>query len=75
MSRSVSALILMWLGVHVVLGQVSPALADPDRQAERQTLVQSLIGVAPDLMIDDPNVRAAKLRVTPANNQRLQLAH
>ncbi len=63
MSRNASALILMWLGVHVVLGQVSPALADSDRQAERQALVRSLSGVAPDLMIDAPNVRAALLRV------------
>lgn len=63
MNRSAYALILMWLGVQVVLGQGSPALADSDRQAERQALVQSLRGVAPDLMIDDPNVRAAMLRV------------
>ncbi|AZT84809.1 protein-L-isoaspartate(D-aspartate) O-methyltransferase [Marinobacter sp. NP-4(2019)] len=63
MSRSVYALILMWLGACVALSQAPLALADPDRQAERQALVQSLRGVAPDLMIDDPNVRAAMLRV------------
>ncbi|MDX1757229.1 MAG: protein-L-isoaspartate(D-aspartate) O-methyltransferase [Marinobacter sp.] len=58
-----TSLLLPLLCGLIFVGLCPPALADADRLAERRALVQSLRGVSPDLMIDDPRVRAALLAV------------